>query len=45
MSQGKTAIPGLDDGEELRVTDVRNRMEPFNIILIFKAFNIVSLYV
>lgn len=38
MSQGKTTIPGLDDGEELQVTDVRNRMQALNVILILSAF-------
>jgi hypothetical protein len=29
VSQGKTSIPGVDDGEELTLTDVRNWLKNF----------------
>lgn len=32
VSQGKTTIPGLDDGEEMELTDVRNLGNKFKII-------------
>lgn len=31
VSQGKTTIPGLDDGEELEATDVRLTTDQHNL--------------
>lgn len=32
VSQGKTTIPSVDDGEEMQVTDVRYRKQAFNVL-------------
>lgn len=37
VSQGKTTIPSVDDGEEMQVTDVRYRKQAFNVLLVIKA--------
>lgn len=31
VSQGKTTIPSVDDGEEMHVTDVRYRKRSFDV--------------
>lgn len=38
VSQGKTTIPGVDDGEELELTDVRHRQSHFTVLDLVNDF-------
>lgn len=41
VSQGKTSIPGLDDGEELQATEVRHFETSINPFALFpQVFNV-----
>lgn len=42
VSQGKTTIPGVDDGEELELTDVR-KIKLFRYNRIFSAYTLKHL--
>lgn len=43
VSQGKTSIPGVDDGEEMTLTDVRHHVVfPHFIRLFVNSFKNVS---
>jgi len=35
VSQGKTTIPGMDDGEEFQLTDVRAYKSVLSLLLLF----------
>jgi hypothetical protein len=37
VSQGKTTIPGVDDGEEMELTDVRRSSKLFFVALFCKS--------
>lgn len=45
VSQGKTSIPGLDDGEELQATEVRHISTPMHNELFISQLFVKTLFI